>query len=422
MQGSKHCSVKRPKCTEHGTLKRSNSPKCDEISCLKLQFFAVCGTMPPMRATKAIIHLDNLKYNITQIKQTLAPETKICLPVKADAYGHGAIRIAIAAIRAGVSYLAVASVQEGIELREAGIVAPIISLSLPILEEIDSIIDYKLEPLVIDEEFINELNRAADAQKKTVAVHLKIDTGMSRIGCKPSEAVKLATQIVRAKNLRLQGVATHFAVADSDSESDRVFTKGQLKRFSDTVEAIRQTGIHIPLVHAANSGAVQMIPEARFDMVRPGLLAYGYLPIQDTVTAIDVKPVMELVTQVVLIKQIRAGTCVSYGRNWTAPQDTYIATLPIGYADGLRRALSPGLKVRIGNEYFPIVGKICMDQCMVDLGPHPWVQRWDEVCIFGPNPQDNNAQTLADIAGTIPYEITCGIHKRVPRVFINENR
>jgi len=378
--------------------------------------------MPPMRATKAIIHLDNLKHNITQIKQTLAPDTKICLPVKADAYGHGAIRTAIAAIRAGVSYLAVASVQEGIELREAGIVAPIISLSLPILEEIASIIDYKLEPLVIDEEFINELNRAANAQNKTVAVHLKIDTGMSRIGCKPSEAVKLATQIVRAKNLRLQGVATHFAVADSDSESDRAFTKGQLERFSDAVEAIRQTGIHIPLVHAANSGAVQMMPEAQFDMVRPGLLAYGYLPIQGTATAIDVKPVMELVTQVVLIKQIRAGTCVSYGRNWTAPQDTYIATIPIGYADGLRRALSPGLKVRIGNDFFPIIGRICMDQCMVDLGAHPWVQRWDEVCIFGPNPQDNSAQTLADIAGTIPYEITCGIHKRVPRVFVNESR
>lgn len=387
----------------------------------KLQLFAVCSTMPPMRATKAIIHLDNLKHNITQIKQTLAPETKICLPVKADAYGHGAVRTAIAAIRAGVSYLAVASVQEGIELREAGIVAPIISLSLPILEEIDSIIDYKLEPLVIDEEFINELNRVADVQKKTVAVHLKVDTGMSRIGCRPSEAVKLATQIVRAKHLRLQGVATHFAVADSDSESDRAFTKGQLERFSDAVEAIRQTGIHIPLVHAANSGAVQLLPEARFDMVRPGLLAYGYLPVQNAATAIDVKPVMELVTQVVLIKQIRVGTCVSYGRNWTAPQDTYIATLPIGYADGLRRALSPGLKVRIGNEFFPIVGRICMDQCMVDLGAHPWVQRWDEVCIFGPNPQDNSAQTLADIAGTIPYEITCGIHKRVPRVFINEN-
>ena len=388
----------------------------------KLQLFAVYATMPSMRATKAIIHLNNLEYNIEQIKTLIAPKTKICLPVKADAYGHGAVRTAIAAIRAGVSYLAVASVQEGIELREAGIIAPVISLSLPVLEEIDSIIEYRIEPLVIDEEFINELNRAADAQKKTVAVHLKIDTGMSRIGCKPSEAVKLATQIVRTKRLRLQGIATHFAVADSVSEDDRRFTQKQLEVFTAVVEAVKKTGIEVPLIHAANSGAVQTLPDAQFDMIRPGLLAYGYLPIQGTEHTIRVKPVMELVTQVVLIKQIRAGTCVSYGRNWTAPEDTYIATLPIGYADGLRRALSPGLNVRIGNEFFPIVGKICMDQCMIDIGVHPWVQRWDEVCIFGPDPQDNSAQTLADIAGTIPYEITCSIHKRVPRVFVNEGR
>lgn len=377
--------------------------------------------MAPMRATKAIIHLDNLEHNIKQIKNVLAPQTKICLPVKADAYGHGSVKTAIAAIRAGVSYLAVASVQEGIELREAGIVAPIISLSLPVLEEIDSIIEYKLEPLVIDEEFINELAHAADAQQKPVKVHLKIDTGMSRIGCKPSEAVKLATQIVRAKYLQLQGIATHFAVADSNTEQDRAFTKRQLDIFTDTVETVKKAGIHIPLVHAANSGAVQTLPEAQFDMVRPGLLAYGYLPIRNTDGHIGVKPVMELVTRIVLIKQIRAGTCVSYGRDWTAQEDTYIATLPVGYADGLRRALSPGLKVRIGNEFFPIVGKICMDQCMIDLGAHPWAQRWEEVCIFGPDPRGNSAQTLADIAGTIPYEITCGIHKRVPRIFINED-
>lgn len=375
-----------------------------------------------MRATKAIIHLDNLEYNIRQIKQRISPQTKVCLPVKADAYGHGAVRTAIAAIRAGVSYLAVASVQEGIELREAGIVAPIISLSLPILEEIDSIIEYKLEPLVIDEAFINELNRVAETQHKTVSVHLKIDTGMSRIGCKPSEAVKLATQIMRAKYLRLQGVATHFAVADSETEQDRCFTQQQLDIFKGAVAAIQHTGITIPIVHAANSGAVQAFPEAQFDMVRPGLLAYGYHPLQRGADTLDVKPVMELVTQVVLIKQIRAGTSVSYGRDWTAPEDTYIATLPVGYADGLRRALSPGLKVRIGNAFFPVVGKICMDQCMIDLGPHPWVQRWDEVCIFGTDAHDNTAQTLADIAGTIPYEITCGIHKRVPRIFINEDR
>ena len=373
-----------------------------------------------MRATKAIIHLDNLQYNIQQIRQRLDVRTKICLPVKADAYGHGAVRTAIAAIRAGVSYLAVASVQEGIELREAGIVTPIISLSLPILEEIDSIIEYDIEPLVIDEAFINELNRTAGSRKKTVAVHLKIDTGMSRIGCEPSEAVKLATQIVRSAHLRLQGVATHFAVADSEAEDDCSFTKTQLERFTAAVDAIKKTGIAIPLVHAANSGAVQGFAEAQCSMVRPGLLAYGYQPIPEAASAIPVKPVMELVTQVVLIKRIRAGTSVSYGRNWTAQEDTYIATLPIGYADGLRRSLSPGLKVRIGKEFFPIVGRICMDQCMIDVGAHPWVQRWDEVCIFGPDPDGNNAQTLADIAGTIPYEITCGIHKRVPRLFIHE--
>jgi len=378
--------------------------------------------MPAMRATKAIIHLDNLEHNIKQIKQVIAPQTKICLPVKADAYGHGAVRTAVAALRAGVAYLAVASVQEGIELREAGIVAPIISLSLPILEEIDSIIEYQLEPLVIDEAFINELNRAAEAQKKVVAVHLKIDTGMSRIGCKPAEAVKRAMQIARAKHLRLQGVATHFAVADSIEKQDIAFTKKQLEVFITAVEAVKKMGIEIPLVHAANSGAVQTLPEAQFDMVRPGLLAYGYVPVRAASSVIGVKPVMELVTQIVLIKQICAGTCVSYGRNWTASEDTYIATLPIGYADGLRRSLSPGLKVRIGAEFFPIVGRICMDQCMINLGAHPCVRRWDEVCIFGPNPQDNSAQTLADIASTIPYEITCGIHKRVPRVFINENR
>lgn len=384
----------------------------------KLHLFSACGTIPAMRATRALIHLDNLKFNIMQIKRVIDPAAKICLPVKADAYGHGAVRTAIAAIRAGVSYLAVASVQEGIELREAGIVAPIISLSLPILEEIDAIIEYKLEPLVIDEAFITDLSRAADAQKKTVLVHLKIDTGMSRIGCSPSEAVKLATQIVRAKHLQLQGAATHFAVADSTAESERAFTKTQLDRFTAAIAQIKQAGIPIPLIHAANSGAVQLFPEAQFDMVRPGLLAYGYSPVPKHVCPIEVKPVMELITQVVLIKQIRAGTSVSYGRKWTAAQDTYIATLPIGYADGLRRALSPGLKVRIGNEFFPIIGRICMDQCMVDLGAHPWVQRWDEVCIFGPRANDNTAQTLADIASTIPYEITCGIHKRVPRVFI----
>ncbi|MGP1595323.1 MAG: alanine racemase [Treponema sp.] len=374
-----------------------------------------------MRATKAFIHLDHLQHNIEQIQQTVQPKTKICLPVKADAYGHGAVRTAIAAIKAGVSYLAVASVQEGIELREAGIVAPIISLSLPIPEEINLIIDYKLEPIVIDEAFINELSRAAELRKKCIAVHLKIDTGMSRIGCEPEEAVKLATQIARARFLHLQGAATHFAASDSDDTYNKQFTQAQFTVFQQTIADIRKAGIEIPIVHAANSGAVQCYPEMHCDMIRPGLIAYGYMPLLSK-EAFRVKPVMELVTQVVLIKKIRKGVSVSYGRTWTAEKDTYIGTLPIGYADGLVRALSPGLKVRIGTEFFPIIGRICMDQCMINLGSRPWVQRWDEVCIFGAGETDNTAKTLADIAHTIPYEITCGIHKRVPRVFLSGER
>lgn len=376
-----------------------------------------------MRATKAIIHLDNLQHNIIQIKKLLKNNVKICLPVKAEAYGHGAVRSAIAAIRAGVTHLAVASVQEGVDLREAGIVSPIISLSLPSLDEIKSIIGNNIHPLVIDEEFINCLDAAAGVMKKKAHVHLKIDTGMSRIGCSPDEAVKLAVQIKRSDNLVLEGVCTHFAVSDSQQNENKIFTKRQIDIFKTAIQNIKKAGINPGIVHAANSGAVLLYPEAQFDMVRPGLLVYGYTPAEPLSSMIDLKPVMELVTHVVLIKKISPGTSVSYDRLWTASHGTYIATLPIGYADGLMRSLSESLKVRIGENFYPIVGRICMDQCMVDIGSVPVVQRWDEACIFGPDSlkiKNNSARDLAYIAKTVPYEITSGINKRVPRVFIDE--
>ncbi len=377
-----------------------------------------------MRATRAIIHLDNLQYNIQEIKKKLKANTKICLPIKADAYGHGAVRIAVASIRAGVSYLAVASVQEAIELRNAGIIVPIISLSLPILEEIPSLIEYNIEPLVIDEEFINTLNEHAKKLNKVAGVHLKIDTGMNRIGCTADEAVKIAMQIKRASNLELKGTCTHFAVSDSKEKEDIAYTKAQIKTFKTALKEIKKAGVSTGLIHAANSGAVLQYPEAQFDMVRPGILIYGYAPTKELEKNIKLKPVMELISQVVLIKKIKKGESVSYGRIWTAEKDTFVATLPIGYADGLSRAFSPGLRVKIGNEYFPVIGRICMDQCMVDLGPAPWVQRWDKVSIFGPNTskseKNNSASDLAKMIGSIPYELTCGINKRVPRVYIDE--
>lgn len=373
-----------------------------------------------MRATRAIIHLENLQSNLAEIRKRIAPETKICVPVKADAYGHGALRVAVTALRAGATHLAVASVQEGIELRDAGIVAPILSLSLPIPEEIPSILENELTPLVADEEFIAEIGKAATATGRICPVHLKIDTGMGRIGCPAEIAIDLAKMISRNKNLELAGVATHLSVADSLAPADIAYTKKQIELFSGAIADIKAAGIDPGIVHAANSGAVLMYPEAHFDMVRPGIIIYGYPPSEELARHISLKPVMELETQVVTIKKIPSGTSVSYGRTWTAEEDTYIATIPIGYADGLPRRLSPGLSVRIGGQDFPIVGRICMDQCMIDVGADPWVQKWDHVTIFGPDPETESAQTLADMLGTIPYEITCGINKRVPRVYVGD--
>ena len=374
-----------------------------------------------MRPTKAIIHLDNLQHNIREVKKRLHNDVKICLAVKADAYGHGAVHSSVAAIRSGVTHLAVASVQEGIELRNAGIIAPIISLSIPNLDEAKDIILNNIQPIVVDEEYIEHLNNVAFSLNKRAGVHLKVDTGMGRIGCRVEQAIMLAKRINEKTNLQLEGVATHFAVSDSTNPSDISFTQRQILVFKKAIESIKNEGINIPLIHASNSGAT-LFQNEQFDMVRIGLLAYGYSPFDkyDLHNEIDLKPVMELLTEVVFIKQVKKGNSISYGRTWISPKDTYIATLPIGYADGLSRSLSSKLKVRIGNEFYPIVGRICMDQCMVDIGTEPKVKRWDEVCIFGPSNtiKNNSAKDVAHLAGTICYELTSNINKRVPRVFL----
>lgn len=375
-----------------------------------------------MRPTKAIIHLDNLQHNIREVKKRLNNDVRICLAVKADAYGHGAVHSSVAAIRSGVTHLAVASVQEGIELRNAGIIAPIISLSIPNLDEAKDIILNNIQPIVVDEEYIEHLNNVGSLLNKKAKVHLKVDTGMGRIGCRVEEATRLAKKINEKTNLQLEGVATHFAVSDSISSNDEDFTQKQILLFKKAIENIKNEGIKIPLVHASNSGAT-LFQREQFDMVRIGLLAYGYSPFdeEDEGNEIDLKPVMELLTEVVFIKQVKKGDSVSYGRTWVSPKDTYIATLPIGYADGLSRSLSSKLKVRIGDDFYPIVGRICMDQCMVDIGSEPKVKRWDEVCIFGSSNEEvknNSAKDVARLAGTICYEITSNINKRVPRIYL----
>jgi alanine racemase len=376
-----------------------------------------------MRATRAIIHLNRLSRNIAAVRAKIGPHPLICMPVKADAYGHGAVPVARAALEAGARYLAVATVDEGKELREGGITAPVLLLSIPLPEELFDAAACDLSPLIGDREYAEAAGRAAKQAGKRLSVHLKVDTGMGRAGCFPDTAADLAACVAACPSLEIAGTATHLAVADSPTEADIRYTKEQLTRFRAAVERIRRAGFEPGLLHAANSGAVIFHEDARFDMVRPGILLYGYKPqsaawIGGRNIMPDIEPLMELVTQISFIKRLKAGETISYGRTWTAPRDTVIATLPVGYGDGLPRGLSGNFSVRIRDAMYPLAGRICMDQCMVDLGPDTDIKRWERVTLFGGSAPD--AADLAAQLGTISYEITCNINKRVPREYRNE--
>ena len=344
------------------------------------------------------------------------------MPIKADAYGHGAVQIAKTSLTAGADCLGAATAAEGAELREAGIIAPILLFSQPHPQDIPVIIESAITPFVSDTWFAGALDEQAKKAKIRLPVHLKIDTGMGRIGCSAEEAPAVAKFIAGCAGLELAGTATHFAVADSADEKDIAYTRAQIARFKEAVSSIRGAGVDPGIVHAANSGAVILHADSWFDMVRPGILLYGYKAVEENETSshfepLKVQPVMELRTTVVMIKKVKKGESISYGRTWIAGEDTNIAVLPAGYADGLPRLASGKWQVVISGRSYPLVGRFSMDQCCVNLGPETDVNRWDEAVIFGGEAKD--AAALASVAGTIPYEITCNINKRVPRVYIN---
>lgn len=381
-----------------------------------------------MRATNAYIHLDNLRHNIEETKRLLRPDTKICVPVKADGYGHGAVETAKTAMQAGAYCLAVSAVSEGKELRAGGISAPVLVLSLPVPQEIPDIIACNLTPLVFDTEYITLLAQKAAEAHAVIPVHLKIDTGMGRIGCPIEEAVPLARLIAGFPSLELRGMCTHFAVSDSLAPDDIAYTKLQFNRFRLAADAVKKQGIDCGILHCANSGAVLLYPNMQLDMVRGGIITYGYYPGDITAQVLEktrgmsvhLKPVMELKTKVVSIHRVQEGYAVSYGRTWTAPCETELAVIPIGYGDGVLRRYGGTLNVTINGKAYSIAGRICMDQCMVDLGLNSGVRRWDDVSVFGPK-EAGSLFSAADIAsdnGTIAYEIICTINKRVPRVFV----
>ena len=368
-----------------------------------------------MQPTRAIIHLDNLRRNILAAREKAGPHPKICFPVKADAYGHGAVSISRYALEAGVEYLAVSGFSEGAELRAAGIGAPVLLLSQTLPEDLPEIASQELIPFVSDEEYIEEAARAAKRLGKKLTVHLKVDTGMGRLGCPPEEAATLAGKIASSPGLSLGGIATHLSVADSTAPDHIAYTKEQLRRFREALDAVRKAGIDPGIVHAANSGALVFHGDSYFDMVRPGIFLYGYPP-PGAQLELPVEPVMELQSKVVLIRKLKAGATASYGNTWTAAGDTFVGVIPCGYADGLPRGFSNNHSALIRGKTYPAIGTICMDQFMVNLGPATEVKRWDEAVIFGPG--FITAADMAEKLNTIPYEITCNIHKRVPREYV----
>ena len=374
--------------------------------------------------------MDKFAGNFRAVQRRIGAGRQICAAVKADAYGHGAAEIARASLEAGAACLGVATAQEGAALRGEGIAAPILLFSQAAPEEIPAIIENGLSPFLSDGEFAAALDSAAAKARARISVHLKIDTGMGRLGCAPAEAAALAAQIAASAALDHAGTATHLAVSDSTAPEDMAYTKRQIALFWEALSGIRAAGLNPGIVHAANSGAVILHPNAWFDMARPGILLYGYKAAEEArlpesrpdprlqnLPRLQVEPVMELRSQVVFVKKIRKGESVSYGRTWTAPRDTAIAVLPIGYADGLPRLASNKWQALIGGRACPLIGTICMDQCMADISAAPEARRWDEAVIFGAHPPSPGADALAALTGTIPYEIVCGISKRVPRVY-----
>ena len=373
-----------------------------------------------MRPTQATIHLAHLQHNLQAIRQRVGSR-HICLAVKANAYGHGTIAIAQAALEGGVSHLGVAAVAEGVELREAAIQAPILLYSLPVARELPALVEHNLQPFVASAEQCAQIAAVARKQQRVIGAHLKIDTGMGRIGCAPEDAATLASIIAAHEHLHLAGTATHLADAlDSD------YTAWQLRRFRTALNSIRAVGLSPGIIHAANSGAILAVPDSWFDMVRPGIMAYGYHPDPEQQATVPLRPVMELETQIVFLKRVAAGSSISYGRTWRSRRETTIATLPIGYGDGYSRLLSNRAEVLLhtsaekgcaesGAIRVPIAGRVCMDQTMIALKMGQQAALFDRVSLFGPDRRGPDAAELARLTDTISYEITCAISARVQR-------
>lgn len=366
------------------------------------------------------INLDAIRSNINEIRRHLKKDTKLMVIVKADAYGHGAVAVSKALENGLADAFGVAIIEEAVELRMAGITKPILILGFTPKEQFDLVVSYDVIQTVYQYEMAQELSKEAIKQGKTAKIHIKVDTGMSRLGFSDSqESITEIKKISTLKGLYIEGIFSHFANAD---EKDKSSVNDQIRRFNDFYRQLENEGIHIPIRHMANSAGVIEFPNAQYEMVRCGIVTYGLYPSEYVNHSFaNLIPAMELKSHVVYIKEVPPGTGISYGSTYITKRKTKVATIPVGYADGYSRNLSNVGKVIIRGKYAPIIGRICMDYFMVDVTDIEDVTQGDTVTLLG---KDGDcvisAETLALWSHSFPYEMVCTVGKRIPRVFLSQ--
>lgn len=369
----------------------------------------------------AEINLDNFRYNFREVKR-LASGKKTIGVIKADGYGHGAVELARVLVEEGVDYFAVAVITEAIELRNNGFSNPILVLGFTPPTFAKEIVEYNITQAVFSYELAEAISNEAVKQNKTAKIHIKLDTGMGRVGYLMEDmAIQEIKRIYRLKNLYLEGIFSHFATAD---EVDKNFSYYQIEKYDKMITNLSLNGINFEIKHIANSAAIIDLPEAYFDAVRPGIMLYGYYPSNEVMKErLILKPVMTLKANIVHIKEVPEKTPVSYGRKFYTEKSSKIATLPFGYADGFTRLLFEKTKVIANGKLVPVVGRICMDQCMIDATECDNIIIGDEVIVMGESKGIcNNADYLANLLGTISYEILCMVSRRVPRIYIENEK
>lgn len=364
------------------------------------------------------IDLNALRHNLKEIRRLVGPDIDIMAVVKAEAYGHGAVEIAKTALASGANWLGVALPEEGIVLRRAGFTAPILVFGALQANQVESFVNNKLIPAVCSEQAAAALSQAALAAGVIAPVHIKVDTGMGRIGVQPREAMAFISKVSRLSGIKVSGIFSHLATAD---EKNKEYALKQINTFTGVLTELKKAGLLPEKIHLANSAGIIDLPASYFNMVRPGIILYGLYPSAEVNRErIQLKPVLSLKTRITFLKRVPKGAGISYGQKYHLEREATIATIPIGYADGWSRLLSGKAEAIVGGKKFPIVGTICMDQCMINLGDEP-AELGQEVVLIGRMGEvEIPADTVAGQMGTINYEVTCMLNGRVPRVYLHE--